>query len=152
MGKLNKKLIAGIIAIIMVLGVSTGGAYAYKDEWTSKINEAVALLATTVYGSQIDNELNEHNEGLKGDLKQFISKVTVDATNELKDHRDKEIERGKKNLDKKLKNDKTQAQKAIKDALKHEKDKQEAKTDAKVETEKQELDAIVDDALENISN
>jgi hypothetical protein len=148
----NKKLIGGVLAGAIALGSIGGGVYAYQDEWTAKIYKGVDLLAGFIYKDDIEKEINSHNEGLKSQLRQDIQGFIAQVTSELQEHKQNEIDRGKKSLDQKYNGDKNKAQHDVNSALRQEKQEQKAKTDAKVETEKGELDAIVEAELSKIPN
>lgn len=150
MGK--KKIIAGVTAGALVLGTLGGGAYAYKDEWTAKIQQGVNVLAGVIYKDDIQKAVNTYNETLKGQLKGFINSTVGQAQQALKDHKDAEIARGKKALDDKLAEDQRRAKEAVDTAIANEKAEQEAKTDAQVQTDAGELDAIVETELNKIPN
>ena len=150
--KMNKKVIAVMVTGAVVFGSIGGGAYAYKDEWTSKINRGVDALAGYIYKDDVQNAINTHNEGLKNDLRKFISDTIASASAKLNEHKQNEINRGKEALDNKLSEDKRRATEAVNNAVANEKAEQEAKTNAQVETDKAELDAIVDAELNKVPN
>lgn len=152
MEKTNKKVAVVALAGVLSFGALGGGAYAYKDAWTAKIQSGVSALAGYIYKDDITNAINAHNETLKGELKGFISSTVNSATKALQDHKKAEIKRGKKSLSDKLAEDKARAKEVVDNAVASEKTKQEAKTDTQVNTDAGELDAIVESELAKIPN
>lgn len=147
--KVNKVAVVALAAVIG-FGALGGGAYAYKDEWTAKIQRGVDVAANYIYGDDIENAINSHNQTLKADLTQFINSTIASVTQGLQTHKQGEIDRGKAQLDAKLAEDKRRITETINNAVVQEKQEQEALTNQQINTDSAEMDAIIEAELNKI--
>jgi hypothetical protein len=150
MGKTNKKVIGVALAGIITLGSIGGGAYAYKDEWTAKIQEGVSQLANHVFGGAIQTAVDEHGETKEGQLKGEANKLINGVMNDLKAFKQSEIDRGKAELDAKYNSDVDKITRVANNAKEAEKAEQRAKTNTAVSEAKSEMDAVIEEYLSQI--
>jgi hypothetical protein len=148
----KKKVAVVALTSAVVLGSIGTGAYAYKDEWTAKINKGVDMLAGYIYKEDIQAAINTHNETKKNELRTFISQTINAVTSDLQAHKTAEINRGKAALDSKVAEDKARAKEAVDNAVSRNKQAQESKTNAQINTDKGELDTIVEQELAKVPN
>jgi hypothetical protein len=146
----KKKAAAGIVAGVMALSAVGGGAYAYKDEWTAKIQEGVSQLANHVFGGAIQAEVDSHGETKEGQLRNEANSLIGAVTKELQSYKQSEIDRGKAELDAKYNNDVDKINRVANQAKENEKAEQREKTNQAVNSAKSEMDAVIEEYLNQI--
>jgi hypothetical protein len=148
--KMNKKVVAVTVAGTVVLGSLGGGAYAYKDEWTAKIQEGVSQLANYVYGGAIESAVTDEKNEQKTKTTNFGNKLISDFQALLKAHKQAEIERGTNAVKKHAEDDRATLERVANNALDKEKKERETKTNQAVGEANAEIDAIVDNFLSQV--
>jgi hypothetical protein len=150
--KVGRKKIATVaIAGAVVMGSFGGGAYAYKDAWTAKIQKGVSELATYVFKDDIQSAVKAYGDTKEAQLRQ-VANATINAiTAELRSFKDEEIKRGKDQLDSKYNGDVTKIKEVAEQAKNSEKAKQTNKTNGAITEASNEMDAVVEEYLSQIS-
>lgn len=146
----KKKVVAGVIAGSVVLSSLGGTAFAYKDEWTAKINQGVAALAGYVFKDDIQKEVKAHGDAQEAGLKAWANDLISSMTKTFDEYKKSEIQRGKASIDEKVAQDKEQLQRAANNAVNAEKAKQQGKTTEAINKEKADLDGAIDGYLKQI--
>jgi hypothetical protein len=146
----KKKAVAGITAGVIALSTLGGGAYAYKDEWTAKIQEGVSQAANAVFGGAINEAVDTHGETKEGQLRSEANSLINSILNDLKAFKQAEIDRGKAELDAKYNHDVNTITRVANQAKESEKAEQRAKTDQAVNGAKSEMDAVIEEYLNQI--
>ena len=147
----GKKKVA-VIAVATTLAVTTigGGAYAYKDEWTAKIQQGVSMLADHVFGGAITTAVTQHGDAKENELKGVANNLISGLTKELKEFKDAEIKRGKDAIDAKYNADVDRITAEANKAKEAEKREQKAKTDTAIQGAKSDMDAVIESYLNQI--
>jgi hypothetical protein len=150
MGKLNKKAATVIVAGTVVVGSLGGGAYAYKDEWTAKIQSGVSQLADYIFKGDIQTAVKTYGDEKESKLKADANSLITSVMNELKQFKQDEINRGKAELDAKYNSDVKKITNVANQAKNNEKAEQKAKTDQAVSNAKNDMDAVIEEYLNKI--
>jgi hypothetical protein len=150
MGKLNKKAATVIVAGTVVVGSLGGGAYAYKDEWTAKIQSGVSQLADYIFKGDIQTAVKTYGDEKENKLKADANSLITSVMNELKQFKQDEINRGKAELDAKYNSDVKKITNVANQAKNNEKAEQKAKTDQAVSNAKNDMDAVIEEYLNKI--
>lgn len=146
----KKKVAVVAIATTLVAGSIGGGAYAYKDEWTAKIQQGVSMLADHVFGGAITTAVKQHGDAKEQELKGAANNLISGLTKELQDFKNAEIQRGKDAINAKYQADVNRITAEANKAKEAEKREQKAKTDETVQNAKNDMDAVIESYLNQI--
>jgi ABC-type phosphate transport system auxiliary subunit len=146
----KKKFVAVAAAGIIGFGALGGGAFAYKDAWTAKIQQGMTAAATYVFKDDIEKSVKAHGDAQENNLKKWANEYVTTIISTLNEFKQNEIKRGKDEINLKVEQEKYNLKSTADRALQDEKNKQTGKTDATINQAKEELDAVVEEFLNQI--
>ena len=145
--EVSKKKVATVtLAGALVVGSVSGGAYAYKDAWTAKIDQGVQLLAKQAFPS-IATAVNDYGVTKESQFRGFVTTLITSTQSKIEAFKVAEIKRAKEEIDAHDADNRAKLDKAASDAVQKAKDAQTAKTNENIAKETGDLDKIVEDTL-----
>ena len=148
--EVSKKKVATVtLASALVVGSLSGGAYAYKDAWTAKVEQGVHILAGQIFPS-IGTAVTAHGNAKEAQFKTFVQQLIASTQAKIEAFKQSEINRAKAEIDAHDANNREKLEKAANNAVQKENNAQKAKTDAVIDKEEDDLDKVVDDTLDQL--
>lgn len=152
MKKVNKKVAVGITTGVIAVGSMTGGAYAYKEEFTPRIQKAVQYLVGVVFKDDIQNAVDQYGNVKEKELETFGNSLVGGLVKDLQKFKADEINRGKSAIDSELQANKNSITQVVNDEVEKQKNAQQVKTDGEVNESKEDMNNVIDSALDKVDD
>lgn len=147
----KKKIVVGISSGVLAASLFGGAAYAYKDEFTAKIQGIVHNLAVNViFKDEIEKKVANYGDQKENELKSYVGQIIDGIKKDLETFKQQEIQRGKFEIDREFDANKNSIRRAVNCVLEQEKQAQQRKTDAEVNKSKEDMNKAIKDALNDL--